>query len=134
MLRGRDQLAGSWRLENSPIYSLSAPSPFSPTIYAGIEGKVAQIDIVSIFDKHPDPVFGTPPQDIGLHKLFWDPEGDLWDVAMYDHAEIKKLFKQTKYWGSSKKDGTRDERWQDLSAQSRFSQGSELFHGGRLRI
>ena len=47
----------SSRSSESPIYSLAASSAFSPSIYAGIEDNVIQIDIMSMMEKHPDPIY-----------------------------------------------------------------------------
>lgn len=76
----------------SPVYSLSIPSSCSPTIFAGLEGQVVQVDMASMTDKHPDPVFensivrrpSTGEIDI---RGTWDPKGDVMDLAMYEHEE-----------------------------------------------
>ena len=42
----------------SPVYALASGAACSPRIYAGLEGKVMQIDIVSMMDRFPDQAFG----------------------------------------------------------------------------
>lgn len=42
--------------ESSPVYSLSRPSSVSPTFYAGMEGFITQIDLLSVLDRHPDKI------------------------------------------------------------------------------
>ncbi|KAL8793585.1 MAG: hypothetical protein Q9195_003848 [Heterodermia aff. obscurata] len=75
------------RHAKSPIYSLSAPSPISPTFYAGLENGVIQLDAVSIFDRCPDPLFST-----GLHSSSsppsakWDPGQDAIDLRLYERV------------------------------------------------
>ncbi|KAI9741287.1 MAG: hypothetical protein M1834_003004 [Cirrosporium novae-zelandiae] len=63
----------------SPIYSLSSPSPHSPTIYAGTEDFVTQIDVRSTIEKHPDPIFkyGEPG---------WYRQPDLISLAAYEQG------------------------------------------------
>ena len=73
---------------NSPVYSLSKPSEFSPMFFAGIEGRVVQVDLVSIIDGFPDPVFsrminsGDRAQDV---RLKWGSRSHVFRLAMYDH-------------------------------------------------
>ncbi|MCJ1341175.1 hypothetical protein MMC09_006471 [Bachmanniomyces sp. S44760] len=51
---------GTRRNADSPVYALSAPSSFSPSIYAGVENMVLQFDITSMMDPHPDPIWQYP--------------------------------------------------------------------------
>ena len=82
----------------SPVYCLSRPSQCSPSLFAGIESTIAQIDMVSIMDSHPDPIYGdvqnTRPsgssrldrsQDYVKRK--WNPSGDIASLPMYEHDE-----------------------------------------------
>jgi len=48
----------SSRQRESPVYSLVAPSPSSPSIYAGLEGRAMEIDVYSMYDPHPDALLG----------------------------------------------------------------------------
>ncbi|KAI9717182.1 MAG: hypothetical protein M1812_004930 [Candelaria pacifica] len=83
---------GTRRNSESPVYSLSAPSAASTALYAGIENDVVQLDIVSMMDKHPDPVFKFGPQKTGNVdfdiKKKWDPRGDLMRLAMYEQVPM----------------------------------------------
>jgi WD40 repeat protein len=46
-----------WRASHdSPVYSLSIPSPTSPNIYTGLEGNVQALTFHSIADAYPDPL------------------------------------------------------------------------------
>lgn len=65
---------------DSPVYSLSSPSSCSPTLFAGIENQVIQIDIVSIMDQYPDPIFQhEPKRTLSLDsyiRMKWNPRSD----------------------------------------------------------
>lgn len=82
----------------TPVYSLSAPSPFSPTFYAGIEGSVVQFDVVSVLDRQPDPLFttkkskkmGTEPRDV-VRK--WDPHKSVMNLRVYEQVMGKAKMK-----------------------------------------
>ncbi|KAL9635421.1 MAG: hypothetical protein Q9164_003466 [Protoblastenia rupestris] len=82
-------LRGSMSIE-SPVYSLSRPSQCSPTFFAGVENRVVQMDLVSIMDKHPDPVYGGMPntgyraKDIGRK---WKPHSRISCLPMYEHDD-----------------------------------------------
>ena len=72
----------------SPVYTLSRPSQCSPSLFAGIESTIVQIDMVSIMDPHPDSVFKDGPAMTGdwkdVHRK-WDPQGDVACLPMYEH-------------------------------------------------
>lgn len=80
------------RSKFSPVYSLSSPSTYSPTIYAGLEGRLVEIDVVDVYDRFPDPVFNIPAnvEDV---KALWDPNGKALELAGYDQTS-NKLMKQ----------------------------------------
>ena len=104
---------------SSPVYSLSAPSPFSPTFYAGIENAVVQFDVVSALDRHPDPLFthglkrtGTKPEEI-MRK--WDPQRDAMALRLYEQiAGSAKMRIQRGLHLPLARTGEKgwDERWQ----------------------
>ena len=78
------------RRSNSPVYTLSAPSPFSPSFFAGIENAVVQFDVISALDRHPDPLFthglkktGVEPVDI-MRK--WDPQQDAMSLRLFEQV------------------------------------------------
>jgi len=50
------------RAANSPVYSVSSPSPASPYIYAGVENNVVELAFTGYCDPHPDTIF--PPAEI----------------------------------------------------------------------
>ncbi|KAL9124647.1 MAG: hypothetical protein Q9217_006043 [Psora testacea] len=74
----------------SPVYSLSKPSECSPTFFAGIEGRVLKVDLVSIMDKHPDPVYGGMPSTgyraNDIHRK-WNPLDRILSLPMYEHND-----------------------------------------------
>ena len=91
---------GSRRQRNrgSPVYSLSRPSQCSPSLFAGIESTVIQVDMVSIMDKHQDPVFehsSAAKANMSYPKHYihdfmeqrWNPQGDVGSLPMYEHDE-----------------------------------------------
>jgi WD40 repeat protein len=111
----------------SPIYALSSPAPFSPTLYAGLEEHVAQIDFVDVYEKYPDPVFGSPPVSHGKDiRGFWDPNGTSRILSYYEHSYPNRLRKQAAQWPSPflAVDKNYDLRWRELAdsqeATSRF--------------
>ncbi|KAL8867024.1 MAG: hypothetical protein Q9174_005929, partial [Haloplaca sp. 1 TL-2023] len=80
------------RESSSSVYSLSSPSLASPTIFAGIEGKVIQIDVASTLDPFPDPVFNfvgcaRSGNKIMHNPLRWDPRGEVICLAMYEQTK-----------------------------------------------
>ena len=72
---------------DSPVYSLSSPSASSPSWYAGIEGSVIQVDMVSMMDQHPDPVFKYGPEKTGNKNIDviakWNPQHDALCLPAY---------------------------------------------------
>ncbi|CAI6324572.1 unnamed protein product [Periconia digitata] len=85
------------RTPDSPTYSLSIPSAFSPTVYTGLEGTIQALTFTSVVDEFPDP-FLFPAhrggmvrsQDSGRvdRKKTWDPTGDVLSLGMYEQGEI----------------------------------------------
>ena len=73
-----------------PVYSLSKPSEYSPTFFAGMEDRVLQFDLVSIMDKYPDPVYGDvlrssqPTRDV---QRKWNPHRRVFSLPMYEHPD-----------------------------------------------
>ena len=81
---------------NSPIYSLSAPSPISPTFYAGIENGVVQLDLVSTFDRHQDPLFSTGLGSSSCATPWqmswkWDPGHEAMCLRLYERRVTGNL-------------------------------------------
>jgi len=83
---------GTRRSSESPVYSLSSPSACSPFVFAGIENNILQFDIMSMMDKHPDPVFKYGPKktmsaDTDVRRK-WDPDRDVMRLAMYEQVPM----------------------------------------------
>ncbi|MCJ1263689.1 hypothetical protein MMC22_003559 [Lobaria immixta] len=100
----------------SPVYSLSSPSACSPTFFAGIEGKVLELDVVSVMDHHPDPIFGSGPKNTGNRVLDlrrkWDPQSEILSLPLYEQLEGNINLRMQRGVGSvgpSRKGW--DERW-----------------------
>jgi hypothetical protein len=72
------QHAGTHRYSGS-VYSLSVPSPTSPTIYAGIESHVLQLDLVNSDDVDEDNI------DPFLHDLKAEKSSNVWCLGCYEH-------------------------------------------------
>lgn len=86
---------GTRRSSESPVYSLSSPSACSPFLFAGIENNLVQFDIVSIMDKHPDPIFKYGPKktmsvDTDVRRK-WNPEEDVMRLAMYEQVPMMSM-------------------------------------------
>ena len=106
----------SRRVTESPVYALSRPSHYSPTLFAGVESAVLQLDMVSIMDKHMDPLFKYGMAETGGERRVerkWDPQGNVLCLPMYEHdTGPVKLIKQRKVgYIEGSLDGW-DERWQ----------------------
>lgn len=107
------------RVSASPVYSLSSPSSYSPTIFAGVEGQVVQLDITSVYDRFPDPVFRLGSQDIGYSYRDavrkWDPHQEVMCLAMYEQVRGPIVLRQQSPIGEP---GTEivglDERWRSV--------------------
>ncbi|KZF24938.1 hypothetical protein L228DRAFT_258437 [Xylona heveae TC161] len=130
---------GSRRSAESPIYSLSSPSPSSPALYAGVENNVVQLDFVSIMDRAQDPVFQygggsapgsiVPPATHASHGSSkprfvseetnvinkWDPSGDVLRLALYEQVPMSamRLRVQASVGACSSREAGWDERWCD---------------------
>ncbi|KAI9659128.1 MAG: hypothetical protein M1821_002088 [Bathelium mastoideum] len=114
----------SRRSVESPVYSLSMPSSCSPTLFAGVENAVVQLDFASVLDRHPDPVHArgikldaTGEVDI---RHTWNPRSDVLNLAMYErmdgvNGEAMRLKVQqsleSKDWEI--RPSSLDERWKD---------------------
>ncbi|KAF2136175.1 uncharacterized protein K452DRAFT_292628 [Aplosporella prunicola CBS 121167] len=131
--RGRSGRAPDRRSIDSPIYALTSPSPFSPSIFAGVENSVIQMDFTSIADPHPDPMYQhalvrTGGRGKGLSRLersrapinvlrSWNPRGDVLNLAAYEQS-TKQALRLRVQSGVGKYAGTLegwDERWRDGS-------------------
>ncbi len=103
--------------QDSPVYVLSRPSQGSPSIFAGIESHIVQMDMVSIMDTCPDPVFANGPAKKGgkgAVRREWDPYGEVVPMAMHEHdTGPVTLMKQRAEMGSSQRSirPGLDERW-----------------------
>ena len=93
----------------SPVYSLSSPSPCSPTFFAGLEGKVLELNMVSAMDHHPNPIYKNGSTNV---KEKWDPLSDVLNLSLYDNWDSKfylRLQRKVGEIGPSKKGW--DDRW-----------------------
>ena len=108
----------SQSMQDSSVYALSRPSLCSPTLYAGLQSTVVQIDMVSIMDRHPDKIFKHGGIGVGSEhdtiKANWDPEGKAACLTMYEQSDRSiNLLKQkpVDYYPQETIKGL-DERWQ----------------------
>jgi WD40 repeat protein len=142
--RNRPRATRGPRSEDSPVYSLSIPSPTSPSLYAGVEGAVLSLDFVSIADKHPDPIFapaiqhfqGSNTIDI---KSTYNPFDEVLNLGMYEQGNEQVLGMQLIVQDGvgmgvknnvERRDLARfrslDERWKDPSDDGgRWTRGQE---------
>ena len=101
----------------SPVYSLAAASSFSPSIFAGLENNVLQLDLVSMMDKHPDLVFQPRGPWKGSRneviQARYNPNHDALNLVAVEHTVDRgiKAMKQAavgeRTWGVK----GWDERW-----------------------
>lgn len=76
----------------SPIFSLSSPSPSSPTFFAGVRGEIIQCDVVSVMDDHPDPIFRNGLKCAGTQadaEAKWDPHHDSFRMTLVELQESR---------------------------------------------
>ena len=101
----------------SPVYSLSAASNFSPSVYAGVENNVIQMDLVSMMDKHPDPGFQSQGRWTGsrdkVFKTKDNPYHDVLKLVAVEHTFDRgvRLMKQVPVGRRTQGIKGWDERW-----------------------
>ncbi|KAJ9635154.1 hypothetical protein H2199_008640 [Coniosporium tulheliwenetii] len=122
----------SRRSVESPVYSISSPSSTSPSLFAGVEGSVVQLDMTSVLDEHPDPIFqcgsvrvarrknsaeGGMSKAVDVKQL-WDSKGDVLNLAMFSQTDGQMKLRVQKSVGetSGGRDDSEgmeglDERW-----------------------
>ena len=115
---------------DSSVYALSKPSQCSPTLYAGLQNTIVQIDIVSIMDRKPDSIFHYEPTMTGNSldvRAKWDQEGKVSCLPMYEHNDGAITLMRQKpvdYYAQSNIKGW-DERWEGKILPDR--QNSRVF-------
>jgi WD40 repeat protein len=100
----------------SPIYSISTPSPISPTLYVGLTERIVQIDITDVFDRFPDPNYYRQAPRMNPRDI-WDINYSSLEMSYYDHDPPNLLRRQTKSWGYNPNhtDIELDYRWKCIS-------------------
>ncbi|KAF2704441.1 hypothetical protein K504DRAFT_461204 [Pleomassaria siparia CBS 279.74] len=132
------------RIADSPVYSLSIPSPTSPSLYCGIEGAIMHLHFLSILDPHPDPLLSPivrrfpDTQHVDV-KSTYNPSDEVLNLGMYEQGNEDGLGMQLMVqdgisMGVRKNVELRDyarfrgldERWKDPGAGAeRWSRGRE---------
>lgn len=82
---------------DGPVYSLSSPSPCSPTVFAGVENNVLQIDVVSVMDRDPDPIYQNMREWIRAEDNVverWDPQSAVINMCLYEHRQGTPTLKE----------------------------------------
>ncbi|KAL6712186.1 hypothetical protein ACN47E_000063 [Coniothyrium glycines] len=134
-----------WRTqEDSPVYSLSVPSPTSQNVYAGLEGVVQSLTFHGIADPYPDTTLShsivRSPNDGAIDvKASYDPHGSALDLGMYEQGSEEDLGMQLlvqndvaasgKYSNSTVNSSASslDERWKDIRDEGdRWKRGEAL--------
>ncbi|KAF2786975.1 hypothetical protein K505DRAFT_329971 [Melanomma pulvis-pyrius CBS 109.77] len=119
------------RTVDSPLYSISIPSPISSSLYCGIEGTVVGLTFLSILDKHPDPLIAPiiqrfPDSHLIDIKRSYNPSDDVLDLGMYEQGNEEGRGSQlmvqegvgtsvknvVEYWDYARFRSL-DERWKD---------------------
>jgi len=112
--KSRERWRLNWRLAQSPVYSVSSPSPYSPFIYAGIESHVMELAFTSYTDKTPDPIFRRP-RPFALNGANLAEDRGILNLPMNDEERGRpKLLRQRRLVDTRHRDGIEgyDERWQ----------------------
>ncbi|KAK7553696.1 hypothetical protein IWX49DRAFT_222507 [Phyllosticta citricarpa] len=123
------------RSVGSPVYSLTSPSPYSPSIFAGLEDHALQVDLTSIHDPYPDPMFEHCLVRTGKKKMVnikksWNPRGDVACLAGYNQSSVQLNVQS----GVGLHQGTVpgwDERW--MSSKDGSSTSLQRTHAARPR-
>ncbi|KAL8936892.1 MAG: hypothetical protein Q9216_004694 [Gyalolechia sp. 2 TL-2023] len=122
----QDRRLSNWKRSEShppaasPIYSLSSPSLCSPTIFAGVEGRVIQLDVTSAYDHFPDPVFKFGLKNTGQDYKYavrkWDPHHNVMSLSTYEQVRGPvTLHRQSNIGEPGSTIPGCDERWRSLS-------------------
>ncbi|MCJ1399206.1 hypothetical protein MMC11_002408 [Xylographa trunciseda] len=79
------------RRAESPVYALASAAPYSPHVYAGLEGRVVQLDIVEVMDRFPDQAFGgrnwsSGRAEGGDLRERYDPDQRALKLAALEHT------------------------------------------------
>jgi len=99
------------RVRESPVYSISSPSPSSPFVYGGVENMVLELNFTSATDPWPDTIFprvsprklprsldilGNTSRMENIPRV-WDPHNTTLNLAMYDRGVLylQNLVRQT---------------------------------------
>ncbi len=102
------------RSYGSPLYSLSSPSPASPTIFAGTEGQVLELNAVSTTDPHPDTRFAAGIRRDRHGRVdsakSWNPQRDVTNLSMFAQAE-GRLYLQSSVGSTGHTCPNLDDRW-----------------------
>jgi len=81
--------------EDSPVYSLSIPSPTSHNLYAGLEGVVQSLTFHGIADEHPDPMLSNSIVYYDGNKVdmaaSYNPQQDVLNLGMYEQGTKEGL-------------------------------------------
>lgn len=116
----------------SPVYSLSSPSPYSPTVFAGLESHVIQLDLTSVYDRFPDPIYKLGwkhPRAKHIRQSHhkeavskWDPEHEVMCLAMYEQvAGQPALYHQAPIGESGDEIPGWDERWKRIAKKTHWN-------------
>lgn len=135
-----------WRgREDSPVYSLSIPSPTSQNVYAGLEGVVQSLTFHSFADKHPDPMLPLlHDQCSGSNNVGNTPaynlQGDILNLGMYEQGSEEGLGMQLLVQGDVVSEANEtelqelDDRWKDIrNSGNRWARGEVQQRTGRGR-
>ncbi|KAJ4371448.1 hypothetical protein N0V83_004665 [Neocucurbitaria cava] len=146
-----------WRgREDSPVYSLSIPSPTSQNLYAGLEGTVQSLTFHGIADPYPDTMLSQSVKrfaDSGAVDIraSYNRQDDALNLGMYEQGSenglgMQLLVQDGVATGVVKKKERRDaarargldERWRDLRDEGdRWARGERVpqapRRGGRGR-
>ncbi|KAF1977472.1 hypothetical protein BU23DRAFT_550790 [Bimuria novae-zelandiae CBS 107.79] len=145
---GRHPYRPGPRTEDSPVYSLSIPSPYSSNLYAGLEGTIVNLNFVSVLDPHSETAITTSlanahPETVDLNlrnvKEIYNPYDDVLNLGMYEQGDEEgldmqllvqdevgeDLAKNEKRKDFAKRRGL-DERWKDPGEEGeKWARGQE---------
>ncbi|CAO2655821.1 Nn.00g046240.m01.CDS01 [Neocucurbitaria sp. VM-36] len=135
-----------WRgREDSPVYSVSIPSPVSQNLYVGLEGSVQSLTFHGIADPHPDTMLAQSVKHFADSEAVdirasYNPQGDALNLGMYEQGSEEGLGMQLLVQdgvatgvvkNKERRDAARarglDERWRDLRDEGdRWARGQTV--------
>jgi hypothetical protein len=110
----------SFRTRQSPVYAISSPASWAPTVFVGLEGCVVQLDITDITERRPGsegPANCRRDYQGAIHNASTGTiYKDVLSLGMHEHTEnfASRLHYQLHPGRTSAQEAHLDERWRKV--------------------